>query len=863
MKHDAKTKKQLVHKQTGLHSQNAKPGKSMTGCISAELVAEEACRYAESIVETIREPLLVLDADLKIISANRNFYRTFKVAIDETIGCFIFDLGNQQWDIPKLRELLEQVLLEKETFDDFEVSHNFQNIGHKVMLLNARRIHRKDIGAKMILLAIEDITERSLAEHKAGERMKELRAFYNLSNIASRKGITLHELYEEFVKVLPESWQYPEITCARIVIEDSEFRTENFAESAWMQSAPIKVNLKVVGRIDVCYLAERSEEDEGPFLKEERMLIDSLCERLGRITERRQMGILLAESEERYRRLFETASDGILLLEKCDGKIVHANQAVERILGYTDQEIIGNRLQDLGVRLDMGDFQTIMQNLNKTGILNYDNVPVKNKSGQYVYTDIYLVDRARLVQCNIRDITERTRTEKALKKSRSLLEETERIGNVGGWEFDMDTGKQTWTKEIYRIHEVDFTFDPTVRKGVNFYAPASRPIIEKAVQRILEHGEPFDLELEIITAKGNLRTVHVIGRADLEHRRVYGFFQDITDRKQKELELLNSETRFREMFDNAPIGYHELDNEGRVIRVNRTELSMLGYSAEEMLGRHVWEFVDEKDVGREAVLNKLAGVFPPGENIERNYRKKDGTRIPLLIQDMFIRGNDGNISGIRTTVQDMTYRKLVDRQLQDTLESLRKAVGVTIQVMVSAVETRDPYTAGHQSRSASLARAIATEMGLSHERIEGIRMASSIHDIGKLSIPAEILSKPTKLSAIEFSLIREHARQGYEILKNVESPWPLAEMVYQHHERMDGSGYPRNLKGEEICIEARILSVADVVEAMASHRPYRPGLGIDAALDEIEKNSGSFYDAAVAEACLRLFREKGYRLAGA
>jgi HD-GYP domain-containing protein (c-di-GMP phosphodiesterase class II) len=211
---------------------------------------------------------------------------------------------------------------------------------------------------------------------------------------------------------------------------------------------------------------------------------------------------------------------------------------------------------------------------------------------------------------------------------------------------------------------------------------------------------------------------------------------------------------------------------------------------------------------------------------------------------------------------DITERKRVEEKLQKTLDSLRKAVGVTIQVMASAVEARDPYTSGHQIRSADLARAIAMEMGLPQDKIDGIRMAGSIHDIGKLSIPAEILSKPTKLSEIEFSLIKEHARKGYEMLKDVESPWPLAEIVHQHHERMDGSGYPRNLKGDDILIEARILTVADVVEAMASHRPYRPGLGIDAALNEIEKNRGTLYDGAVADACLRLFREKGFNLEG-
>jgi putative nucleotidyltransferase with HDIG domain len=212
---------------------------------------------------------------------------------------------------------------------------------------------------------------------------------------------------------------------------------------------------------------------------------------------------------------------------------------------------------------------------------------------------------------------------------------------------------------------------------------------------------------------------------------------------------------------------------------------------------------------------------------------------------------------------EIDVRKHAEKQLEETLESLRKAFGATVQAMVSAVETRDPYTAGHQIRSANLARAIATEMGLSLEKIEGIRIAGTIHDIGKLSIPAEILSKPTKLSELEFSLIKEHACRGFEMLKNVEFPWPLAEIVHQHHERIDGSGYPRNLKGEEICMEARILTVADVVEAMASHRPYRPGLGMDAALNEIEKNRGLLYDSHAVDTCLRLFREKGFKLEGA
>jgi putative nucleotidyltransferase with HDIG domain len=243
-----------------------------------------------------------------------------------------------------------------------------------------------------------------------------------------------------------------------------------------------------------------------------------------------------------------------------------------------------------------------------------------------------------------------------------------------------------------------------------------------------------------------------------------------------------------------------------------------------------------------------------------NLVKKNGEQGFFEIVTSLIKNKNGKPTGFWGIGRDITERKRAEEILQQTLSSLRKAFGTTIQVMVSAVEMRDPYTAGHQLRVADIARSIAKEMGLPDDKIDGIRLAGSIHDIGKLSVPAEILSKPTKLTDIEFSLIKEHSQIGYEMLKDVESQWPLAQIVYQHHERINGSGYPRNLKGDEILIEARIMAVADVVEAMASHRPYRPGLGIQAALEEIEKNKGIVYDNAVADACLRLFREKNYKI---
>ncbi|MCF8076815.1 MAG: response regulator [Desulfotignum sp.] len=190
---------------------------------------------------------------------------------------------------------------------------------------------------------------------------------------------------------------------------------------------------------------------------------------------------------------------------------------------------------------------------------------------------------------------------------------------------------------------------------------------------------------------------------------------------------------------------------------------------------------------------------------------------------------------------------------------LKKSLSGTVQVIVAMVEKRDPYTAGHQQRVAQLACAIAKEMNLADDIVEGIGMAGIIHDLGKIAIPAEILSKPTPLTDEEFSLIKLHPRAGYDILKDIEFPWPVAQIAFQHHERMDGSGYPQGLKGDEILLEAGIMAVADTVEAMASHRPYRPALGLDAALEEIKKGKGTLYDAKVVDACVRLFSENRFQ----
>ncbi len=207
---------------------------------------------------------------------------------------------------------------------------------------------------------------------------------------------------------------------------------------------------------------------------------------------------------------------------------------------------------------------------------------------------------------------------------------------------------------------------------------------------------------------------------------------------------------------------------------------------------------------------------------------------------------------------EIENRKQIQLELEQSFANLKKVTDATIQAIALTVEKRDPYTSGHQRRVAKLARAIAETIGLSEDQIEGAHVAASIHDIGKISLPAEILSKPIQLSEIEISLIQAHAQAGYDILKGLDFPWPIADIIIQHHERMDGSGYPRGLSGDRISIEARIIGVADVVETMSSHRPYRPSMGIEKALEEITLNSGTLYDSQIVDACLNIFNGKGF-----
>ncbi len=330
-------------------------------------------------------------------------------------------------------------------------------------------------------------------------------------------------------------------------------------------------------------------------------------------------------------------------------------------------------------------------------------------------------------------------------------------------------------------------------------------------------------------------------------------------RKHGEQELLDSEQRFRGLVEQSLAGIYIIQD-GKLVYVNPRCAEILGQgSADKLIGQSLMQYIVVAD--RVSVMESMRRLLDKevrSITAEYGLLHKDGVTITV--------GANASLAtyhgqpAIIGMAQDISEKKRAEEQISNYVARLKAAFLSTVQMATSLSEMRDPYTAGHERRVAEIAVAIATTLGWDEQRIEGLRIAGYLHDIGKISIPAEILVKPGRLTATEYALVQGHAQASYEVLKHVEFPWPVAAVALQHHERMDGSGYPNQLKGDEIMLESRIMAVADVVEAMASHRPYRPGLGIDKALAEIERGSGTLYDPMVADACLCMFREQGFVL---
>jgi PAS domain S-box-containing protein/putative nucleotidyltransferase with HDIG domain len=469
------------------------------------------------------------------------------------------------------------------------------------------------------------------------------------------------------------------------------------------------------------------------------------------------------------------------------------------------------------------------------------------------------IENARLYERAQKEIAERKQAEEMLRESEAKLRTILEAVYTGIVVIDPET------HTIVDVNSVAARLigEPKERI-VSSICHSYICLAEKGKCPITDLGQEVDnSERVLINTSGKripiLKTVVPITLGGRKH--LLESFVDIAEQKRAEEALRESEEKFRNMSDSAQDVILMMDHKGDISYWNKAAEKVFGFSAQEALGKklHLFLAPQEFQAAYREAFDKFKTIGQGSivdKTIELKAIRKDRVEIPIELSVSAIRlKGEWNAIGI---IRDITERKLAKEQLEKSYENLRKAMNGIIQAIALTVERRDPYTAGHQRRVADLARAIATEMALSKDQIEGTRIAGVIHDIGKISIPAEILSKPSSLNEPEFSLIKDHSKVGYEILKEIEFPWPIAQIVYQHHERMDGSGYPQGLSGEDILLEARILGVADTVEAMTTHRPYRPALGLNVALEEISRNKGRLYDPRVVEACLKVFTEKNF-----
>jgi PAS domain S-box-containing protein len=385
------------------------------------------------------------------------------------------------------------------------------------------------------------------------------------------------------------------------------------------------------------------------------------------------------------------------------------------------------------------------------------------------------------------------------------------------------------------------------------------------VQREWAHavstGMPYELDCRIRRHDSAYRWHTVrslpVRDADGNVAKWIGTATDVDDRRRFEDQLWRSEraaaetlTLLETVQSTAPVGFGFVDRDFRIVRINEILATVNGSSVQEQLGRTAADVIaprlwtELEPVYRQVLYtgNAVVNVEVSGDTAA-----EPGRTHHWLVSYYPVRIDD-EIIGVGIIVVDITERYEAEATRRELMHAAVAAIAATI-------DARDPYTAGHQRRVADISAAIATEIGLDDNEIEGIRLAAIIHDIGKIGVPAEILTRPAKLRPAEWELLKTHPRTGYDIVAGIDFPWPIAQMILQHHERLDGSGYPDGLRDDDILLGARIIAVADTVEAMAAQRPYRPARGLDVALDEIRDGRGIRYDPAVVDACLRLCQQ--------
>lgn len=585
------------------------------------------------------------------------------------------------------------------------------------------------------------------------------------------------------------------------------------------------------------------------------------------ITDRKKSEEALRASEEKYRTLVENINDFIYTLDT-EGNITYVSPVIEKFTKYKVSDLVGKPFTPM---IHPDDLPGLLGSLDRlmSGQLEPWEFRALDKDGRVIWvrsSSNLVYDGGRIVGITavITDISERKQVEKIVDKQRKEYRTIlDAVPNIIVY---IDRNGRFMRINQAGADALGLTPREVVGKTFSdFFPPDQAAIFLARSREIMDTRIPtYGNEYEAILPSQKHIWTHtdIIPYLD-ENGDAIGSINvivDITGRKLAERALQESEERFRTMANLLPQTIFETDEKGNFTFVNSRGYQIFGYTEEDIAaGMNVLQTIVPEDrlIAVESITRRVRGEeFPPNEYTAV---RKDSSKFPVLIYASPII-KDSMHTGMRGMLIDITERKQLEKRLEDSIGVLSKTLNDAVITMGKIVEMKDPYTAGHQLQVARLAAAMAELMGLTPQQVDNINTTAAVHDIGKIYIPSDILAKPGKLNQLEISIIRTHAQGSYDILKNIDFPGPIAAIALQHHERLDGSGYPNKLKGPDISLEARILAVADVVEAMSSHRPYRPSLGIDAALEEIISNRGLLYDAGAVDACVKLIREKGFKL---
>ncbi|MBN2619718.1 PAS domain S-box protein, partial [candidate division WOR-3 bacterium] len=568
----------------------------------------------------------------------------------------------------------------------------------------------------------------------------------------------------------------------------------------------------------------------------------------------------LHTSEAQYQAIYDR-SLLCVYVHDFEGRFLDANNAVLNLLGYTRAEFVDLNIISLLNDEQRNTVYRIIQELQQSGkqkSLNQLRLRKKNGGFVWVETEAVLLHRngePYAIQGIARDISMRKELEEQWKRSEAdkamILESI--MEHVIYHDLHH---KIIWANDAAARSLSMMSSQLVGKHCYRLWQQRSTPCPGCPVQEAMRTGKAQIAEMT--TSDGRIWLIRGYPVRDDEDTIIGGVEVtfDITVIRQADEALRESEEKYKALTENLNVGIYRntTGSKGQFIEANPAIVRMFGYaSKQEFLEMNVADLYQNPRDREE--FNKKMLKFGFVREEELHLKKKDGSPFFGSVSAVAVKDEHGDVLYYDGIVYDITERKKAEDQLQESYLKLKHVLNGTVNALASTTEKRDPYTAGHQHRVAQLACAIAREMGLSEEEIEGIRVAAIVHDIGKIYVAAEILNKPVKLKDIEMALVKAHCQAGYEILKTVDFPWPVARMVLQHHEKLDGSGYPNGLKDDEIILGAKILAVADVVEAMMSHRPYRSALSIEEALNEVKTNRGTLYAPTVVDACERVLAE--------